>query len=131
MVLVLRPRRAREFGRARVVEAQHLRSGGLGHESDERRPQGVEAAVVFEVVGFDVGDHDGLCRQFDERAVALVGLDHQQVAAADRGTGVEVTEITADDEGRIEAGAAGRRSAWPMWWSCRGSRPRPRCATPW
>jgi hypothetical protein len=60
-------------------------------------------AVVVEVVGLDVGDDRGVRAVGQERAVALVGLDDEQVAAAVVGVAGRLVEVAADGERRVDA----------------------------
>ena len=89
------------------------------------------AAVVVEVLGVDVGDDRDHRREAQERAVALVGLGDEQVAAPSRvrrrRARPRCEHAAADHRGRVEARArrARARSARSSW-SCRGCR-RPRC----
>src|ERR1043165_4382170 len=65
---------------------------------------GLEAAVVLEVVGFDVRDDSDLWVELVEGAVVLVGLDDEEVAAAALGVAAEVAAHAADEDGRVEPG---------------------------
>src|SRR3546814_1627158 len=60
------------------------------------------AAVVLQVVGVDVGDDRDQRVQAQEAAVALVGLGHQPVAAAQARVCAGGEQLAADDEGRVE-----------------------------
>ena len=62
-----------------------------------------KVGVVIEVVGLDVRDDRGERRQQQERLVALVGLGHEQVAAAVVRVGTRLVEIGADRERGILA----------------------------
>ena len=85
---------------ARVVGAEHHEAAAV-HGPDEllegpvdRRPVG----VVVEVVRFDVG-HDRRVRAVGEkRPIALVGFEHEQVAAAVVGVAARLVEVAADRE---------------------------------
>ena len=70
----------------------------------------VEGAVVVEMLGIDVGDDRDVGRQLQERAVALVGLDHHPLARAHAGIGAVGVDDAAIDHGRVEpAGVEQRR----------------------
>ena len=70
----------------RMVEAHH--GEAVERQILDQREEGlldrVEGLEVVEVLGVDVGDDGDVGRQLQERAVALVGLDHHPVAAARR-----------------------------------------------
>ena len=51
-------------------------------ELDERLLDRVEAAIMVEMLGIDVGDDRDRAVEPQEAAVALVGLDHHPVADA-------------------------------------------------
>ena len=79
------------------------------------------------MVGIDVGDDRDQRIQAQEAAVALVGLGHQPLAAAQARVGAGRQQLAADDEGRVQpafARARWRPARW--WWSCRACR-RWRC----
>ena len=59
---------------------------------------------MVEMLGVDIGDDGDVGGQFQERAVALVGLDDHPVAAAALGVGAIGVDDAAVDDGRIEAG---------------------------
>ena len=62
-----------------------------------------QAGVIVQVVGFHAG-HDGrLGREHEERAVALVGLGHEQLAAALVRAEAGLGEDAADHVGRVGA----------------------------
>ena len=70
---------------ARVVHTCDDRLAALG----ERREGCLDlraAVVVIEVILLDVGDHPDLRAEEEERRVALVGLRHEDVAAAVQGS---------------------------------------------
>ena len=75
----------------------------LVDEGDERVADGVEGAVVIEVLGVDRGDHGDRRRELEERAVGLVGLGHQVLALPEPRVGAEARHAPADDDGRVEA----------------------------
>ena len=94
-----------------VVEAQD-RQAVERHpraELDERRLEDVVAVPVVEVLGVDVGDHGHGGGQVHEAAVALVGLGHQQVSAAEPRVGPERLHLAPDGDGRIQARGAEHR----------------------
>ena len=55
------------------------------------------------MVGLHVGDQGGVRRVDEEGAVALVGLGHEQLAAAVVGVGAGLVQVAADGEGRVGA----------------------------
>ncbi len=70
-------------------------------EGDEGRVDRLRGAVVVEVVGLDVRHDRGVRAVEQERAVALVGLGHEHVAAAVVGVRAGLVEAAADREGRV------------------------------
>ena len=79
-------------------------------EIAERVLDRLERLEVIEMLGIDVGDDHDIGRQLQERAVALVGLDHHPVAGAEPGVGAVGVDDAAIDHGRIEtAGIEQRR----------------------
>ena len=98
-----------ETGRAGIVETDDARSTGLFDEPHEGRLEPVEAAVVLEMIGLDVGDDHPVSVELDERPVALVGLDDEHAPAADGSSGPEIPEVAAHDERRVEARGPQRR----------------------
>ena len=98
------PGRGAELGGQRIVDAHHPGARRLGQEPDEGRLQRLEPAVELEVVGLDVGHDGGVAGQLEERAVALVGLDHQQVALVPDRPGADLVDVAADDERRPQPG---------------------------
>ena len=108
-----------------VIEAEHVEPVERHPvaELDERVLERVERLVVVHVLGVDVGDDGDRRVQVQEAAVALVGLDHHQVALAELGVAAEDVHLAADHRGGVEAGGVAARwrpSRW--WWSSRGSR---------
>ena len=89
---------------AGVVGAGDERAAGrdAAEELVERGDVGGGAAVVVEVVGLDVRDDRDLRRVRQEGRVALVGLDHEDVAGALVGAGAGSGEIAADRERGVE-----------------------------
>ena len=69
----------------------------------------VEGLEVVEMLGIDVGDDRDVGGQLQERAVALVGLDHHPVAGAEPGIGAIGVDDAAIDHGRIEPGGVEQR----------------------
>jgi hypothetical protein len=59
--------------------------------------------VVIQVVGLDIGDHRNVGRVGQESAITLVGLGHEDLAAALVRTGPGGGEVTTDEEGRVGA----------------------------
>ena len=71
-------------------------------EDAERLHDGLEAAVVLEMIGFHVRDDGDLWTQLMEAAVIFVGFDDNEVAFAALGIRRDVAQHPADDDGRIE-----------------------------
>jgi hypothetical protein len=92
--------------RDRVIGACDAHPGDPGEELVERGGETREAAVVVEVVGLDVGDDAGFGGELEERAVALVGFDHEPFTLVVRGVGADLVEIAPDDEARPPTGGA-------------------------
>ena len=59
---------------------------------------------MIEMLGIDVGHDRDVGGQLQERAVALVGLDHHPVAAAEPRIGAVGVDDAAVDDGRVEPG---------------------------
>jgi hypothetical protein len=58
---------------------------------------------MVQMVGFDVGDHGEVGCVGQEGAVTLVGLGHEDVAAAVVGAGTGDGEVSPDEERRVGA----------------------------
>jgi len=71
-------------------------------EIAERVLHGVESLEVIEMFRIDIGDDGDIGRQFQERAVALVGFHHHPLAGAEPGVGAIGIDDAAIDHGRIE-----------------------------
>ena len=118
---------ARTFG---IVDAQHrdaVERQAL-HEIEKRLAQPPEVvAVGFHVVGVDVGDHREHRLQIQERRVRLVGLDHDEFAAAraSRASRPPPAGRRSRRSDPCRLRRARSRPGW-WWWSCRACR-RPRC----
>ncbi len=78
----------------------HHRDPGADHEPVEGLLDGGQVAVVVEVVGLHVGDDRDLGVELGEGAVALVGLDDEQVAPTPHRTGADLVDVAAHDERR-------------------------------
>jgi len=77
---------------------------GPGDQGLEGGLERLERAVVVQVVRLDVGhDRQGGLEDL-ERAVALVGLDHQEVAAVPHRIGADLAHVRTDQKRRGEAG---------------------------
>ncbi len=74
-------------------------------EGQERLLQVLEAAIALEVLAVDVRDHGVDRREQQERAIALVGLGDEQVAAADARAAAELRETPPDHDRRIQSRA--------------------------
>ena len=96
-------RRMVEAHHGEAVERQVLDEGQKGVLD---RVEGLE---MVEVLGVDVGDDRHVRRQLEEGAVALVGLDHHPVAAAEPGVGAVGVDDAAVDHGRVEPGRLEQR----------------------
>ena len=81
-----------------MIDAQHREpvEGHVLDELDEGVLDRVEAAVMLEMLGIDVGDDRDRPVEAQEAAVALVGLDHPPVAFAEPGVGA----VAVDDARR-------------------------------
>ena len=95
----------------RVIEAHHREAveRQVLDEGVERVLDRVEGLEVIEMLGVDVGDDGDVGGQLQERAVALVGLDHHPVAGAAPGVGAVGVDDAAVDDGRIEPGGVEQR----------------------
>ena len=94
-----------------MVDAQH-RGAVEGHvldELDERVLDLVEAAVMVEMLGIDVGDDRDRAVEPQEAAVALVGLDHHPVALAEPGVGAVAVDDAAVDHRRVDPAGVEQR----------------------
>ncbi len=79
-------------------------------EIAERLLHGLERFEVIEMFGIDIGDDGHVCRQFQKRAVALIGFHHHPFARAKARIGAVSIDDAAIDDGRIEiAGIEQRR----------------------
>ena len=69
-----------------MVDAEQRRAveGHVLDELDERVLDLLEAAIMIEMLGIDVGDDRDRAVEPQEAAVALVGLDHHPVGAPSR-----------------------------------------------
>ena len=95
----------------RMVDAHHGEAveGHVLDELAEGVADPVEAAVVVEMLGVDVGDQRHVDRQPDEGAVGLVGLDHHPVGRAHPRIGAVGVDDAAIDHGRVEAAGIEQR----------------------
>ena len=73
------------------------------HELAEGLLDVLERAVVVEMVGLDVSDHDDVRVEVEEGAVGLVRLADEVAAVAVLAVGVVALDDAADEEGRVEA----------------------------
>jgi hypothetical protein len=94
-----------QCGRPRVVCADHQRSAGGNslRKGVEHRGVGVGTAEEIQMVGLDVGDHRDIRGVLQQRAVALIGLGDEAVAAAVVGVGAGLAQLTTDRERRVPA----------------------------
>ena len=88
----------------RMIDAHHGEAveRHVLDESLERILHRFERLEVVEMLRIDVGDDRDVGRQLQERAVALVGLDHHPVAGAEPRVGAVGIDDAAVDDGRIE-----------------------------
>ena len=70
----------------------------------------LEVAVMFEMLGIDVGDDGDRPVEAEEAAVALVGLDDHPVALAQPRVGAVAIDDAAVDDGRVDAAGIQQRS---------------------
>ncbi len=92
---------------AGVVDADHRRAveGHAVQEIDEGLTQSADVmAIGVHVIGVDVGHHRQHRHQVEEGGVRLVGLDHDELALAQRRVGASRVELAADHEGRVDSG---------------------------
>src|SRR5205807_1254760 len=79
----------------------------LVYEIAERGSDLLNIVIVVEVLAVDVRDGGDDGTQLEEGTVALVRLDHHEVALADSGVrAAHGSDTAADNYGRIEAGLA-------------------------
>ena len=102
------PGHSGEVGIVRTAD-DGAEEGHLVGEIDERLPEVVEAAVVFQVLVVDVRNHRHCGKQFQERPIALVGLRHHQLAASEPCVAAERTEPAANHRRRVEPGPLQRQ----------------------
>ena len=88
----------------RMVDAHHAEpvKRHILHELRKRPAYFIECAVMVEMFGVDIGDDGNFGRQFQEGAVALVGLHHHPVALAHARIGAIGVDDAAIDNGRVE-----------------------------
>ena len=88
----------------RMVDAHHGKTveRHVLDEIAERLLHRLEGLEVVEMLGIDIGDDGDVGRQFQERAVALVGFHHHPVAGAEPRIGAVGVDDAAIDHGRIE-----------------------------
>ena len=95
-----------------MVDAEQGRAveGHVLDELDEGVLHLLEAAIMIEMLGIDVGDHRDRAVEPQEAAVALVGLDHHPVGLAEPRVRAVGVDDAAVDHGRIDpAGVEHRR----------------------
>src|SRR5207237_753591 len=80
----------------------------LGWDATGERPKCatdcVEAAVVIQVVCFQVGDHSDLGMELKKPPVELVGLDDKEIAFSKSSARSEAWQNAANKDGRIKSG---------------------------
>src|SRR5579884_491050 len=92
-----------------VIEAQNGSAvkRNLINELAEGEPDVLDAGVMVQMLAIDVGDHGQYRRQLQERAIALVRLDHQKFAPAHaRVAAAHRRDAPSDDNSGIHAGVA-------------------------
>ncbi len=89
----------------RMVEAEHREAveRDVLDEALEGVAHPVERAVVIEMIGVDVGHDRNRCRQLQESAVALVGLDDDPLAGAEPRIRAVSIDDSAVHDGRVHA----------------------------
>ena len=95
-----------------VINAQHRQpvKRQIVQEADKALLQVVKAAaVVFEVVGVNVGDDRHHRLQMEEGGVGFVRFRHQILPVAEAGVAACGGEHAADDKGRVESGIGENR----------------------
>ena len=87
-----------------MVDAHHRQpvEGHILDEFDEGVLGPVEAAIMFEMLGIDVGHDRDRPVEPQEAAVALVGLDHHPVGLAEPGVGAIAVDDPAVDHRRVD-----------------------------
>ena len=88
-----------------MVEAQDRRAieGHVLHELDERVLDPVEAAIMVEMLGIDIGDDRDRAVEPEKAAVAFVGLDHHPFAVAESRVRPVIVDDAPVDDGGIDA----------------------------
>src|SRR3546814_3559539 len=87
-----------------MVEAKHRGAieGHIFDELDERALDGVETAIMVQMLRVDIGDDRDRPVEAQEAAVALVGLDHDPVAGAKPGIRTVIVDDAAVDDCRVD-----------------------------
>ena len=86
----------------RVVGAEHHRALDPVDEPAEGVLEPVHVAPVPEVVDVDVRDDRRVQPEAEERAVALVGLDHQPLPGVEPRVRPDLVELAADEEAGVQ-----------------------------
>ncbi len=73
-------------------------------EAQKRIAHAIDISIMIEVLGIDVGNDRERRHQQQKRRVALVGLGHHVVTAPEAYIAAARAQISADRNGRIEAG---------------------------
>ena len=81
------------------------------HELGERGLDLLDARIMIEMVGLDVGHDDDIRVEIEKRAVGLVSLGDEILARAVLAVGVVALDDTPDQEARVEAHAIEHRGA--------------------
>ncbi len=84
-----------------VDAAEHGSRGAVCHEREGLLERG-DIPVVVEMVGLDVGHEEPAQVKMAEGTERLVRLEHEQLRVSEVGTGVEIEQLSTDDEARIE-----------------------------
>ncbi len=87
-----------------MIDAHHAESveRDILDELDERVLDPIEAAIMFEMFGIDIGDHRDGPVEPQEAAIAFIRFDHPPVALAEPGIGAIAVDDAAVDHRRIE-----------------------------
>ena len=94
-----------------MVDAHHRQTieGHILDELDEGVLDPLEAAIMVEMFGIDIGDDRDLPIKPQEAAVAFVGFDHHPIAAAEAGVRAIGIDDAAIDNRRIDAAGVEHR----------------------
>ncbi len=99
------PNLRKQAAQLRIVITDHNRAVERNpvHEFQKSPLHLAHVAVAIHVLPVDVGDHRKHGRQFQERAVALIGLDYHVFRVAHAGIGAHGVHPPTDDDRGIKA----------------------------